>query len=908
MSGKFTLEIFAFRTDTSAADESAIVFSRATALLSGKKIGCAIEGDKINVDEPIALLVNSLSEVKGTVSLKIQVPDGCSLAIDDARFAVTGTSPDFTVTQIGDGISAGAYQVTFTVKKGSEIVHIFSEYINVFPGMRTDTWSGLEKDAAKEISQNMISSTVYVRGTGGWYETSDYNETAEAKDTNSGSFLSPLASIQKAIDKIIAINDGASEYTIYVDGTLDGKTATRLGTSGMATISAYKQDLNLTIRALSEKATLDGGARFTVDENDRTVTVTEEGIKKRIIYATSTSCKLNLSLEDLVIMGGNPGDHGGGIYFKATGGSTLYMKGCKISGNNATKDFNQYNGGGIYVTSSTCECKMEDCEISGNATYYTGGGIYVEYSTFTMESGTISDNTVRTNGGGIAVGSSSGNFIMNGGTIEKNKAKNGGGVEIYDGTFTMNGGTVSNNIASDKGGGFYPLNGTFEMNGGTFSGNKAANEGNGASIGITTKFKIKGDAKFADDDGIKLSYVYITGALTEEKVATITLPRYEADRKILYADGEPITLGICDKFTLTPASNGTEWKIVPNDDGTGGVLVSVPVLYVSSGGDDASGDGSKAKPFATLQKAVDTVIANNDTMSAYTIYVDGTLECGDSTYIGKNGMADFSALAQNLTLTIKALSSTATLDANQKTRVIYAKPASGALDLTLENLVITGGNASIGGGIYNNGTVTITSGTISSCTATYCGGGVYVDSGGTFKMSGTAKITGCTVTSTGTSDGGGGIYNEGGNVEIAGGTISGCTAGRSGGGICVHSNGILTMTGGSISGNGNTDMTYGGGVYVNGGTFTMTNGTISGNSAQMGAGVRLYQTFTKFDMSGGEITGNTATKYGGGVYVNQGTFTITGGIITGNIGSVGGKAGVQNNAVFNNNGGTVQSD
>ena len=67
----------------------------------------------------------------------------------------------------------------------------------------------------------------------------------------------------------------------------------------------------------------------------------------------------------------------------------------------------------------------------------------------------------------------------------------------------------------------------------------------------------------------------------------------------------------------------------------------------------------------------------------------------------------------------------------------------------------------------------------------------------------------------------------------------------------------------------------GGGVAVNtGGTFTMYGGTISENTANIGGGVSAFGTFT---MYGGTISGNTATS-GGGVHVT-GTFTMNAGYI-----------------------------
>ena len=444
-----TLEIFAFKAGTSAAN-----FSKENAPLSGSKTGLSIVGDTIEINGTIALSVNSSSKVKGTVSLKIKLPEGCSLEIDDttsdgeSRFNVAGTSPDFTVTQAGDGISAGAYQVTFTVKKESEIVHIFSEYINVFPGMCTDTWNGLGKDDAKEISQSMISSTVYVRGEGGWYDTtSPYNDgkTAEADDTNSGSFLSPLASIQKAIDKIIAINDGASEYTIYVDGTLTATSSTAL-----ADFNGVSQALSVRIVSLSasNKSVLNG--------NGTARCVTMGGAGKR---------DLNLTLENLVITNGIATGNGGGIFFNA---KTLEMTGCEVIGCKATS-----NGGGVYI--------------------YSGA--------FTMSGGSITSNTATSNGGGVCV--YSGTFTMKGGTIggdnaeDGNTAFYGGGVYVDSGAFTMSGGSITSNTATSNGGGVYIYSGTFKMNGSTISGCTATFCGGGVYIASGGTFEMSGTAKIS---------------------------------------------------------------------------------------------------------------------------------------------------------------------------------------------------------------------------------------------------------------------------------------------------------------------------------------------------------------------------------------------------------------------------
>ena len=101
------------------------------------------------------------------------------------------------------------------------------------------------------------------------------------------------------------------------------------------------------------------------------------------------------------------------------------------------------------------------------------------------------------------------------------------------------------------------------------------------------------------------------------------------------------------------------------------------------------------------------------------------------------------------------------------------------------------------------------------------------------------------------------------------------TAGEAnGGGVYVGKDGTFTMSGGKITGNTATveyGNAHGGGVYVQkGGTFTMTDGEISGNRAFGDS-----ETFNSSTYRG--------SGYGGGVYVqNGGTFIMAGGTIKGN--------------------------
>ena len=484
------------------------------------------------------------------------------------------------------------------------------------------------------------------------------------------------------------------------------------------------------------------------------------------------------------------------------------------------------------------------------------------------------------------------------------------------GDFVMNGGKIRGNKATVNGGAVYIANaGTFTMNGGEISGNEVAgnnNKGVGVYVADGGTFKMSGSAKITEDNDVYISsgVVNITDELSEDFVAKITIPQdqYTNGTQIIYKNGAgAITKEICDKFTVTPDSNGIEWKIVPDATLEYGVLKSeADLIYVRGTGagwyeDNGKGDiigddnnsGSREHPFATIQKAIDTVLIRNDGSKDYTIYVDGevTLESGDKA--GREGMASFNSsgsdtpqrpqLSKNLTLKIAALSekTKATLNANRISRVINGAPDKNVvpapiLNLTLENLVITGGEHTNGGG-----------------------GGIYLRLGG-----GTCKAINCDIIDNGAKQGGGVYVNckdSDSTFEMDGGKISNNKAvDGDGGGVYINidndsSNGVSKFEPkNNVEISGNMASGRGGGIYVGDGIdFEMTDGTtISKNKAASGGGIYVANT-AAFTLTGGTISENTATTNGGGICFGigagvTGKVAVRGGTISGNSSSSGG--------------------
>ena len=171
-----------------------------------------------------------------------------------------------------------------------------------------------------------------------------------------------------------------------------------------------------------------------------------------------------------------------------------------------------------------------------------------------------------------------------------------------------------------------------------------------------------------------------------------------------------------------------------------------------------------------------------------------------------------------------------------------------------------------GGAVYlENGTFTMSGGTIKYCSAEQ-GGAVYINSQGgnsTFTVTG-GEIHSCFSTGT---------YNDAGDLLINPGH---------GGAVCLMG-GEVKMEGGTIW-NNYSENGDGGAVYISNGNFSMTHSsptitdnypTITGNAAHKGNGGGVFVSSengksVKVDLLQGIITNNTANNYGGGICVDMG--------------------------------------
>ena len=190
-------------------------------------------------------------------------------------------------------------------------------------------------------------------------------------------------------------------------------------------------------------------------------------------------------------------------------------------------------------------------------------------------------------------------------------------------------------------------------------------------------------------------------------------------------------------------------------------------------------------------------------------------------------------------------------------------------DLTLDDVLVQFNNASLdGGGIYNTsaGQVAIANSEISFNLSQLNGGGIHNDSGSSLTM------TNSLVLNTFATVDGGGVFNAG-SMTVNDTFFQNNAAGSRGGGI--DNSGALNLNTSTFQGNSGAS----GGAIYNGsfGALAMINDTVSGNSANLGGGVFNDGTASLLHVT---ITNNGA-DVGAGIFNNGGSLDIQNTIVGG---------------------------
>ena len=611
-------------------------------------------------------------------------------------------------------------------------------------------------------------------------------------------------------------------------------------------------------------------------------------------------------------------------------GGTYYMSGGSIYGNVAVEEGGgglRLNAGGSGTTGGwMCfanpggQAWIAGGSIYNNTCATNGGGITVAANDdannkLTISAGSIYSNTAGSNGGGVY---SATNTVISGGNIYKNTSEaNGGGVYLTaDGKLTMSGGSLYSNTAAQGGGVYFTTSGSAStISGGDIYSN-TADSGGGIctyrTAGLTlSNVKVYNNTANTSGGGIR-SGGSSGGALTINSgffYGNTNIGVYVVGGKATINGGKFGVSAYTDYSTYTVSRNTTSQLSIAADAAVTINGTSYPRFVSTLLDGEAIGANRGIINNGTLtitntsSNAIDMYGTGTSVYNAGTFTINGNFNILSS---GKDGTA---TVQQRLGIQ-NAAAGTVTMNSadaeikycgyrgvvNNGTFTLKAGKIYNctSADLTVDNggaVVVSGDNSSFsmsGGEIYNNkanygaGVYFTTSGKA----GTFSGGSIYrntaTKAGGGIGNSRTAGLTlSGTAIYNNTANYGGGVYNAG-KITFKGSSVYSNSAVDSvGGGIYNTGDAnVFTMTSGKIY--NNSAVTHGGGIYYTtaGTASTISGGSIYGNTAKNGAGIYSIRA-NGLTISGTTISDNTATTYGGGLYIDC-PFTITSSTIDSN--------------------------
>jgi predicted outer membrane repeat protein len=565
----------------------------------------------------------------------------------------------------------------------------------------------------------------------------------------------------------------------------------------------------------------------------------------------------NAQIENLTITGGSA-SFGGDINNQ----SSLTVANCVITGGHAEYGGGIDNQGLLTLTNST---------ITANSASVHGGGIFSTSGTVTVSNSTLSGNSSFA-GGAIATTLTSVNVSSS--TLSGNTATfAGGGIygdALYASISVVNC-TLTGNSAGIKGGAIFNTGKFLQVVDSTISGNSAGSGG-----GIQGGGKLYGDIVATNSGGD------LAGTLSGNHSLI-----GDGSNSASFSNSLTGTTALPLNPLLGPlASNGGPTQTEALLPGSPAIGASAP--FVQANNVDQRGQ-PRPGPFGTDIGAFQTGLIVN-TLGDPSTVTAGTLSLrqaiADANSFGGTRTITFAPSLSgtiHLTSQLPAISTNLVLDGpgasvitvngGNHSNVFTIKNGEQVL---IENLTITGGSATSGsdgdgGGILNNGTLTILDCVIIGNTA---------GSGGGIESGGLLTITNSTLSGNVAAGLGGGIYSFA-SLYISGSTISGNSA-PYGAGVANQDH-QTTVTSSTFSGN---SASRDGGGFFGSGEITATNSTFSANSAKSSGGAIFGE--SQFILTDCTISGNTAAKSsGGGIYTNAGTGTtqlIDGTIIAANTG------------------------
>ncbi|MGA2047994.1 MAG: choice-of-anchor Q domain-containing protein [Terracidiphilus sp.] len=271
----------------------------------------------------------------------------------------------------------------------------------------------------------------------------------------------------------------------------------------------------------------------------------------------------------------------------------------------------------------------------------------------------------------------------------------------------------------------------------------------------------------------------------------------------------------------------------------GPIQVSLLNLVVTTAQDDA-GLASNCTPQTTPGTGTDAACSLRDALALAATEHGTNISFSSTVFASSPGIVRGSAGTLNIpsnTIVTGPTSGVTIGGANTYTVFTVNAGVSGASLIGLT--IVSGSTAGNGGGIANNGSLTVTNSSVLGNGSNGLGGGIF--------NSGTLTVANSTVAGNQATANGGGIYNQtGATLTLTNSTISTNLVGDFGGG--VYSDGTLTTFNTTIS--GNVAYLVGGGVVFGAGNASLANTIVSGNGAPV-----AFDGVGNFNDNGGNLPG-----------------------------------------------------
>lgn len=654
------------------------------------------------------------------------------------------------------------------------------------------------------------------------------------------------------------------------------------------------------------------------------------------------------------------------------GGAYLVTSTLTINGTCSEIDSNTANatGGGVYAQGSYI-FMQDQVELLYNTAGATstadGGGAYLDNSNLYSDRSAIYYNTASDDGGGVYAVNSGvvmelGGYPCSGlrcSQLSYNTANGvgyGGGIYAYTGPVTLYNTFVENNT-SYLGGGLYLLNAAAYVYNSLFArNNSTGSTGDGVRLNSGSLFGTNSTFAYNDAGGAATGRAFDQAGASSTSLDCSVVWGHASSfnatgQDVTYSDiqggyGNSTNLNVDPLFV---ASGSQDYHLRSNSpvidrcvSGSGPDFENElrPIMRITAaspydmGADEVSGVDrvgvNGTCTYGTIQQAVNTANDGDTIRVAAGVYFENvditagkviTIEGGYNNTCTSTGAGTTRIEGSaNYGSTIDILGGTSRL---RNLQVAWGSGTGGGINVdgnsqvTLDNADVFNNHGDYGGGIWlNTGTaVTITNGsTVHDNTAMSPGGGVRTW-GKFYGYGGSSEISwNCAPDGGGASVPNGLFYLD--DASMAGNQAAGATG--KGGAVYLELGGVVTLTNhvylGDITPYGNTaydggaiyadDSTvnldgstttlsnntathYGGGVYLtNGSALNMSGGgrigsywaSETGNDAILGAGV--YAITSTINLAG-RLFNNVASSSGGGIYATASTVNLTGAMVGG---------------------------